>query len=292
MGATFRNILCPVDFSAGSRAALEAAVGIAVEGGGLLTLVHAWYVPAMRLATSTVLPPHAIDTIREEAAAQLATSEQDARRLGATRVDTLLVEGPPWQSIVDAIERGSYDLCVVGTHGRTGLARLVMGSIAEKVIRHAPCSVLAAREAGQLAPVRHVLCPTDFSDGSRAAFDLALALVPSDGRLTLLHVIDLPFATGGTASPDLAHVLDHQGTVALEEWTASIPRAADRQIVMQSRVGAAGAQVIAAADEDATIDLVVMGSHGRTGVARAVMGSVAEKVVRHARCAVLIARQA
>jgi nucleotide-binding universal stress UspA family protein len=90
---------------------------------------------------------------------------------------------------------------------------------------------------------------------------------------------------------ELARDVDRRVTAALETEAARLARELPARVTTRARVGSAGAQTLAALDEDATVDLVVTGSHGRTGLRRVLLGSVAEKIVRHAKCPVLVARK-
>ena len=141
---SFAKILCAVDFSAPSRAAMETAVRLARETSGAeLTLVHVYYLPV--LATPELMLPVNIGEIKAAAEKALAGWRADALALGASRVEAITIQGAPWDMIVDAAKRGGHDLVVVGTQGRTGLKHVLIGSVAEKVVRHAPCAVLVVR---------------------------------------------------------------------------------------------------------------------------------------------------
>jgi nucleotide-binding universal stress UspA family protein len=209
---------------------------------------------------------------------------------GAKCMSGKMLTGAPWVEIVSLLEKDTFDLCVIGTHGRSGLARILLGSVAEKVVRHAPCSVLAVRPDGGVTSFEHALVPTDFSESAEHALELAPQVVRPEGAVTLLHVLELPVAYSGKV-PDVefSRDLDKRAAIALDQAAARIKGKA--RVAKASRIGYPGAQILAALDEDRSIDLIVMGSHGRTGIKRALMGSVAEKIVRHARCPVLVARK-
>jgi nucleotide-binding universal stress UspA family protein len=289
----FHKILCPVDFSPGSQCAMRAAVRLANEHDGELVLVHSWFVPTL-YAGEILLSGEVVQQISDDAERALAGALAEAVALGARRVTSKLVSGVPWQQIVDTALSDSFDLIVIGTHGRTGIARVLLGSIAELVVRHAPCPVLAIRPGPEPEAFRHVLCPVDFSESSRDATRLAASLVqPGGAGITLLHVIELPVSYAGELrSFELSSDLDERSAARLDEWVKELAAKVAVPVTRQSRIGGAGAQTLAAVDADSTIDLVVMGSHGRTGASRLLLGSVAEKVVRHARCPVLVARRA
>lgn len=289
---TFRKILCPTDFSPGSQQALRVAARLANESNAEVVIAHGWHVPDIAFAEFTI-PEDLIGKLAEDAERGLAKAKREAESLGIERVTSKLINGAPWQDIVRlAEEDDAFDLIVIGTHGRTGLRRVLLGSVAEKVIRHAPCSVLAVRPDSEPKPFSHALCPTDFSDSANHAVDIAAELLPLGGSLTLLHVIDIPVAMSGEMPVmGLEYELDREATTALAKCAGRVTRKERVKVTIQCRLGYPGAQTLAKLEQDPTIDLVVMGSHGRTGIPRALLGSVAEKVVRHASCPVLVARR-
>lgn len=145
-----RQILVPIDFSPGSRAALDYAGFLARSLGATIDLLHVWRPPAYVPAGLLVVIPGSADRATLE---QLAESEI-AKQMKATitelehdqgihaRLRLGIDAGNPADSIVQLAERGHFDLIVMGTHGRTGVARLLLGSVAERVARLAPCPVL------------------------------------------------------------------------------------------------------------------------------------------------------
>jgi nucleotide-binding universal stress UspA family protein len=289
---TLTRILCPIDFSPGAERALRLATRLAADTGAELVVSHAWYIPATAYAGEAPFPPEVTQQIVDDAKRGLDEAVHRATAAGAKHVSGKLRSGVPWVEIVGQLEREAFDLCVIGTHGRTGLARILLGSVAEKVVRHAPCSVLVVRPDDELKPFTHVMVPTDFSEHAEHALDLASKWVAPQGSITLLHVIEVPIAYSGEATiEDFARDLDTRATTALDKAVTRLRSKTPVPVTARSRIGYPGAQTLAALDADRTIDLVVMGSHGRTGIKRALMGSVAEKVVRHAHCPVLVARR-
>jgi nucleotide-binding universal stress UspA family protein len=141
----FRRICCPIDFSDGSRVALEQAARLIREGGGGLTLLHvtdsAW--PGSEGPFSP--PPLAPE---KDAAAQLAAWTADAERLAGKPVGSVLLSPPAAAAIAGFARDDASDVIVMSTHGRTGFRRLVLGSVAEAVVRQAPCPVLLVRRPG------------------------------------------------------------------------------------------------------------------------------------------------
>jgi nucleotide-binding universal stress UspA family protein len=286
-----RKILCPIDFAPPAEDALRVAARIAVDWHAALEIVHVWHVPALA-AGDLPLPAEAMKALADEEGLGLADAVAEARGVGVAEVTARVLQGSPWERIVDAARRDrDCELVVLGTHGRKGFARWMLGSVADKVVRHAPCSVLVARARGGAGQFRHVLCPVDFSDRSRFAFEQAVAIAAPDGiGVQLVHVIDPPRTHHHGVPPmsDVLYDLDKRATLQLEDWAAA---ARQGVVTCDVRVGDPAREVLAALEEDATIDLVVVGTRGRTAIERVVLGSVAEKLARHASCAVLVARR-
>ena len=287
----FRKILCPTDFSDGSQHALRVAARLASEHAAELVLLNAWFVPPMMYSGEYIFPPMVLEEWQDDGRRRLAMAVEQARTLGAKLVSGFSVTGSPWATIVDVLDNQGFDLCVMGTHGRTGVTRILLGSVAEKVVRHAPCSVLAVRADGEPdGPFRHVLCPTDFSEASTHAVDVAAKLVEPGGDLRVLHVIEVPIAASGPIRvAEFARDLDARASEALAKTAARVSEKI--RVTTSSRIGFPGAQTLAVLEADPKIDLVVMGSHGRTGLRRALLGSVAEKVVRNAKSPVMVVRE-
>ena len=151
----FRRILCPVDFSATSAGALRAAAALARRFDAALTLLHVDAVPGSAIPEALLPTPPALGAdLTAPADRPLLEWKALAERLGAPRVAVTRSVGTPAQEILALARREGCDLVVMGTNGRTGLGHLVLGSVAEVVVRHAACPVLtlgseaAARQAG------------------------------------------------------------------------------------------------------------------------------------------------
>jgi nucleotide-binding universal stress UspA family protein len=288
----FHKILCPIDFSPGSDRALHHAVELARHHQAELVIVHAWFLPPNVYASELAFPAVALDQLVRDVDRSLELAVGRAVQLGAPRVSGRTLAGAAPGEIDRALaEDPSFDLVVIGTHGRTGVRRILLGSVAEKVVRHAPCSVLAVHDTDELRPFRSALCPIDFSERSREAIALAGAILEPPATITLLHVVEAPVSYAGDPHTDgFVEDLDRRAAALLERWAAEARAKTGATVVTRSRVGAPGVQTLSVLGDDPGFDVVVIGSHGRTGLRRVLLGSVAEKVVRHAGRPVLVAR--
>jgi nucleotide-binding universal stress UspA family protein len=287
-----RKILCPVDFSPASQQALRIAARIAADRDAELVVVHVWYVSPL-VSGEFPIPADALKAMADEEQQALARAVHEANAVGAHRVASRMIDGVPWDRIVDTARQDrECDLIVIGTHGRTGVARWMLGSVAEKVVRHAPCSVLVARGRDSDG-FRHVVCPVDFSDSSRFALEHAAALgVPGGSRIYLLHVIEPPqLHRAARPNSDLQYDVDKRATMQLDDWAAKTRLAHDLEVRIDLRTGDPASEVLSVIGADVSVDLVTLGTHGRTGIQRVLLGSVAEKIVRHSPCPVLVARR-
>ena len=173
------RILCAVNFSRPAQAAFEQAVALSRDRDAELTVVHA--VPVSERSNWRA---------RERIAKTAALRAAAARARVRLRVTEQ--HGDPAGVILLHANAGGFDLVVLGTHGRTGVGRLRVGSIAEQVTQRARCPVLIVpmSEVRRKDPAlfRNIVCPVDFTQGSYAALDRAIQLTSGGGRLTLLHV--------------------------------------------------------------------------------------------------------
>jgi nucleotide-binding universal stress UspA family protein len=216
--------------------------------------------------------------------------------------------GAPYEEIVDKAEKQRVDLIVVGTHGRSAMGKFLMGSTAERVCRHAPCSVLVVRHESvsheldspvantQELKLGKVLVPTDLSEHSLVAINYATGLAKLTGaHLALLHIFHIP---DYVTSPNISlSARAAQSDLAVAQCKALDRLQSLREAVITSgvncdaqiRTGVPYQEIIGEAEKMAP-DLIVVGTQGATGIARYLLGSTAERVVRHSKCPVLIAR--
>jgi nucleotide-binding universal stress UspA family protein len=148
--SSYEKILVPVDFSVHSAEATRVGAELAKRFDASLTLVYVYDQLAYALPDGFAMMPRSeIDRLLDAFRAQLAVSQRQALDAGAPRVETKLLQGFVAGQIVEFASRGEFDLIVMGTHGRTGMQHLVMGSIAERVVRLAQCPVLTVKRVPQ-----------------------------------------------------------------------------------------------------------------------------------------------
>jgi nucleotide-binding universal stress UspA family protein len=248
---------------------------------------------------STVLPPIDQDQLLAETRAFV-----DQERAPGVIVEAAVRGGNPVQEILEEAVRGHADLIVIGTHGRSGFEHLLLGSVAEKVLRKATCPVMTVPkdlpDAVPAGPIfyKSILCPVDFSEWSLRALQYATAMAEAaHGQLTVMHVDEPEFAdTPGMATVayeagmTLGDFLEEHKEASqrrLEDTTRNVPAHCTVDTLVTR--GKPWREVLRIAAERQS-ELIVMGVHGRGVVDRLFFGSTTEHVVRAASCPVLTLR--
>lgn len=290
-----RRILAPVDFSDPSRQVLSVAVALARQFGAQLGVMH---VTRRNRPDSHIVAEQVGITFDTRRAGRAKLTEFIEReRPGDIQPMRIVADGVPFHEIAKAAKSWEADLIVIATHGYTGFKHVLLGSTAERVVRYAPCPVLVVRSREKrgvktvLSPdqVRSILVPVDFSESSLAALRHALALARQNkAQLTLLHVLE-PFHANmlidTTQTQRDARVAAHERLTGLADGTKKVWPRTGREL----RTGHPVTTITALAKRT-NADIIVMGTHGHTGLKHAMLGSVAERVVRHAPCSVLVVR--
>jgi len=224
---------------------------------------------------------------RLEAEGEEAIDAVEAAVGEGSRVRTAMVRGEPSGAILEYAEDRDVDLIAMGTHGRSGLNRYFAGSVTERVVRLAEMPVLTVRATQGNRPAgdyTDVLVPTDGSEYAAAAVDHALAIAGRvDARVHAVSVVDV--ARLG-ASPDFAPVADlreqlRDGAERATDAIAERANSAGRDAVTDVREGSPAEAILAYADEH-DVDLIVMGTRGRTGLDRYLLGSTTGRTIRRA----------
>lgn len=292
------QILCPVDLSEISGQALRDAVILARWYEAAVTVLEVVSEPfpptPFAPATAATLTPDERADFENGLETFVAGLVKDGVDLTTT-----VKEGRVVQEILQTARALPADLIVLGTHGRSGFERLLLGSVTERVLRKATCPVLAvppnsAAATDRPSPFRDVLCAIDFSPASLNALGYALSIAQeAGGRLALLHVLDWPVdraEPAGVAS-DLHAYRRHLQDEAFRELRAAVPDEARNwcEPVELVIVGKPYQEILKIAHER-DIDLIVMGVHGRRAAELHVFGSTTDHVVREAPCPVLTIR--
>lgn len=292
---TLRRILCATDFSPASGPAWAFAQRLALGTGADLLLVHV--VPWIAVPTEGAFDPQLYQRLAEEGRAE-ALAEL-ARLAGnpvdpGLRVSVAAEDGPAASRILEAAEREGADLVVLGTHGRTGLNRLLVGSVAEQVVQLARRPVVTVRplpgtEAAVRRPIGRILYPTDFSVAARRAWPVVRALAEASGaQVEVLHVV-LDVVPERHVDPVFlaraSEAIREEARRGAESFVAGcgLPRERVRLHVVH---GVEAEQVVHQA-QTLGADLIAMGTHGRTGILRLALGSVTRRVLHTAPCPVL-----
>lgn len=289
----FQHILVPVDFSEFSDKAVETAFNLAERFQAKITLAHVIVLFQGEFDEESRFREYE-DFVkkREGKAQQQIQSRQGKAAERKISVNSVLLRGfAPTDALLEHIEENKYDLIVMGSHGRTGLKHYVQGSVAEKMVWVAPIPVLTVHRSVQKLNIEKILVPIDFSNHSRQAADYAAAIARTfNGKIIFFHAIEpevYPSAYEYTNGPLLDYDPNLQATVQknLREFVAD---AVEDNLVEDYVVtkGIAYKEIVAYAGEN-QIDLLVIATHGLTGLEYILLGSTAEKVTRWATCPVL-----
>ncbi|QKY17264.1 universal stress protein [Halorubrum sp. CBA1229] len=272
----FDRILFPTDGGDGADAAFDHVLDLAADHDAT---VHVLNVADTTHDSVTRVGRDVVDVLEQEGEEVVEAAADRAADRGVETV-TAVLQGGVAETIVAYAADHEADLIAMPTRGRTGLDRLLLGSTTEHVVRRSTVPVLSLRPDGEPAryPYRNVLVPTDGSDRADEALDRAVALASRSGAtLHLFSVVDIGSVGAEAYSGTDALVSAAEEAVA---EAADVAEAAGVETVERAEVGSSAARGIQSYLADHDLDLVVMGTRGRTGVERYLLGSVAERTVR------------
>jgi nucleotide-binding universal stress UspA family protein len=297
----FRTVMVAVDGSTFSEQALGWAylIGRAASAELHLVMVHEGRPPGER--GFLFISEHVDAQQREAEEEYLAALVEQASRDSGLRVQSSLLTGVPATALTDAAARRGTDLLVLSTHGRGGINRLWLGSVADQVVRRARVPVLLVRPVDEGGPateeprMRRVLAAVDGSAPSEAVLHQSAALCALTGaECTIIRVVVPPTHIITSRIPDTAALVrqrTEEAAAEAEEYLREIggrghwqPTATRTEVVIGN--DAAAAILRCAADEAA--DVIAVGTSGHGGAARMILGSVADKVIRGSHTAVLV----
>lgn len=288
-----RRVLWPTDFSTGAAQAFSHAAAMASWHEAELHVLHV----ADGTSQGSVGMEESFPISRDTFAELLGAAGEPPQAVDLDALSVVQEErerAAPAEAIVAYAEEQDIDVVVAGTHGRRGLQRLLIGSVAEEVIRTAPCPVLAVR-GGEVVPpawgVRNILVPTDFSEASINALRHAKELALTYGaQLTLLHAVEevvYPSAYGlepvNLPGPEVVQRVE--GNLADLVRT----EVGYEHVVVEAEIGYAPSAILDHAEAN-QVGLIVIATHGRTGLERMLLGSVTERVVRRAPTPVFVVK--
>jgi len=291
------RVLIASDFSEASDAAVRQ--GVEVANGDAVALCHVM----PELGVHALLPQQYESDLSWQIAQQPKLAEALRSQLGRVLPDRQLspdifIElGSDYDQILRRAEQWQADLIAIGTHGRRGISRLLLGSTADQVIRAGQAPVLVARPPRKDAVEGAVLAAVDFTDPALPAVEMAAAEAARRGRkLVVMHAMQFPYEgdaamglIGALPALDTPEVRSQKRSLASEIITSAL-----------ARLQAKGEIVIAEDDpahetlrlaDTLPAELIVVGTHGRRGLSRLVLGSMAARIVERAPCSVLVTRE-
>lgn len=283
-----QNILVPTDLSENADRAMRQAVELAAQHGAKLHVFHAITLHAADPARLKVKLEDYVKKVEEEVFADLSERSEEIRRRGVAVEVTLARSFLPFEAIMDKAEEVHPEIVVMGTHGRSGVKKLLMGSVAEKVVRHAPCHVLTVGHESTVAEggegFSRILVPVDFSEASKKAIDVARSFLSRDGGLVVAHVVSSPihpsFYAGGVTR---MFQLDPELPERIREKLKTLYGGPGELVVTEGNIVSDVLETAKSHD----VDMIVMGTKGLTGLDHLLVGSVTERVIRHASVPVL-----
>lgn len=271
----YNHILVPVDESDPASAALDHALEIAADQNATVSLL---YVADTNEPSQTRLGTEVVDVLEETGEEVLENARERAAEYDVS-IKSKLEQGNPRDVIVQHAPQIDADLIVMGTHGRDGLERYILGSVAAHVANTAPVPVLTVCGADNVRtayPYETILVPTDGSDHAKTALKRGAAVANDTGAtLSLLTVLEESMLGMGTDNADRTD----RAQELLEDAASTARTEGVEDVVTAVKSGSITREICDYADSEGA-DLIVMGTHGRTGVDEHLLGSITERVLR------------
>jgi nucleotide-binding universal stress UspA family protein len=296
-----RNILATTDFSNESLAGVRYGVALTEKLGAAVALVHVVELASRMAGMEAVALALPDSEVTKHARVHLKTLAKRESK-GDLKLTPFVSIGNPVHEITTVARQRAADLIVIATHGYTGPKRVLLGSTAERVVRHAPCPVLTVparttfKRTGKTPPLmlKKILVPIDFSNISKGSLPLATFLAAKfDAEIILLHVVEkfpIDYLAGRELINQTITPLMKQGEADLKRMVASLSKSAGLRVSAVVRDGKPFEEIYSAAQR-LGVDLIALTTHGYTGLKHVWLGSTAERVVRRASCPVLIVRE-
>lgn len=291
---SIRTIVVPTDFSDVTDHVLGQAIALCALDGGSIHLVHSVRLPALSGVPAAGFPSGVWEAIHSSARFQMEELQKKVEARGVT-VSTEVVDAQdPAHAAARSAEEHDADWIVMGTHGHTGLAHSLLGSVAERTIRAAQVPVLSVKQGSRGIEERpeRILMATDFSPHSDRAIEVAGDYASRVGaHVHLLHAFEIP----GNYVPYTMPMAADFGMLIQTRATEALSQAADKLrsrglAVEEHLVRGRPSKVVLEEAERLQVPLVAMGTRGAGGLSHLLLGSVAERTLRMAPCAVLTVR--
>jgi nucleotide-binding universal stress UspA family protein len=292
-----KKILVPIDFSEFSDKALDFALLIAEQFGAALEIVHAVVLFQDDIDEEQRLLEYEEQLKRKEK--RIRNSMEDNRqkvKSKGIRVKSQILRGISAADVIlDYLNDHVFDMVIMGTHGRTGLKHLLHGSVAEKVVRLSPAPVLTVHRSVKDLQLKKLLVPIDFSNHCKEATEQAVSLAKKfESRIGFIHVIEHEIHPSFYASgiESIFEVDLNLKTRVIENMQEFLQDQLSPEIETDFIVeeGKAHKVIVEYAEENDT-DMIVIATHGLTGLDYILLGSTTEKVIRWANCLVLTVRR-
>jgi nucleotide-binding universal stress UspA family protein len=280
----FKKILCPVDFSEASEQAFEYAKAFAASFNSELVLLHVS--PNISEAYTALMPDFPTYGLpkQEDLLVQFDDFSQD----WSGKLDKIIRIGTPYLEILDFADEAEIDLIVLGAKGLSKFERLFLGSTGEKVARKSKCPVMTVHAEPRKLPIKRILVPVDFSPLSYEALPVVATIAETfQAEINLLHVVEIGHGLDKKAQEQEYEYFERVRQKLAEEW--ELPeefKKLETKKFVRHHIGSAGYGILEFA-QDWDVDLIAMTTHGRTGLKKAFMGSVTEKVIKIAPFPVL-----
>lgn len=290
------TIVVATDFSETAEVALDRAIDLAERHESELALVHVMQPDAPVVASPgmVVIPPD-YERLLREASRQALAKKADRARAAGVRVREVLETGRPARAVADAADELGADLVIVGTRGHTGFKHLMLGSIAEEIVRLAKPPVITVHpdDRRSIEPVRKLMLPTDFSPAAVQALGAAVRLLAQteEAEVLLVHACHLSptiVPIGGLGDGFVPYFADDAVEIAERTAEPTAERLRERGFRVEVCIERGDpADVVTRLADERDVDIIVMGTRGHSKLRHLILGSTAERVVEHAPCPVM-----
>ncbi len=291
-----KRILVATDFSEYSKVALDLCLGASKCMKTKLYVLHTIekfphdYVHLLSSTTHSNMK----QKLEEEAMGKIKAM-LPKELLESENIVPIVRFGKPFLEIIKIAKEKDVDLMVIGTHGRAGVDRVILGSVAERVVRKAGCSVMVVRSKKYVG-FKRIIVPIDFSDCSRKALEHATATARAhNSKLTILHVYEESFiepyvraANSEEEAEEIIKEIEQVNESKYDEFLNTIDLSGVEYEKLLKK-GIPETEIVAIAMEQQA-NLIVMGTHGRSGIKHILVGSTAEEVVRNVPCDIIVVK--